>query len=204
MKPIIKVCGLTDVENMRMVSEFNPDLFGFIFYSKSQRYVNDNLLIDASISTLKRVGVFVNQPLEEIIQLAKQYQLSWIQLHGDEQPENYIQLLENNLKIVKAFSVNDTFDFKSCEKWLSLSTYFLFDTKGENRGGNGKPFNWSVLNKYTYNIPFLLSGGLSPDNIEQAKLLNFPQLTGFDLNSGIESSAGIKDIEQLKKVYAKL
>jgi phosphoribosylanthranilate isomerase len=204
MKPIIKVCGLTNAENMRMVSEFQPDLFGFIFYSKSPRYVNYNFIIDDSVPILKRVGVFVNQTVDVIIELANQYQLSWIQLHGDEQPENYERFKEHNVKIIKAFSVSDTFDFKSCENWISLSTYFLFDTKGENRGGNGVTFNWNVLNQYTYDIPFLLSGGLSPENIEQAKLLNFPQLIGFDLNSGIEISAGIKDKEKLKRVYAKL
>ena len=127
--------------------------------------------------------------------LAEKNKLSSIQLHGDETVELARNLKSISLSIIKVFSIDDDFDFNICKPWIGVSDYFLFDTKGESRGGNGKPFNWNVLGKYQESVPFLLSGGLSLLNIHEALKIKHPKLIGFDVNSGVELEPGIKNIK---------
>ncbi|MCE2733403.1 MAG: phosphoribosylanthranilate isomerase [Flammeovirgaceae bacterium] len=196
----IKICGLRDKENMQAIVDDRVYWYGFIFYRESKRYVGDFGYIAREIPTEKRVGVFVNESVEEIKKMAKQHQLSTIQLHGDEEPSFGKELKALNLSIIKALAVDDNFDFSICNTWQGVADYLLFDTKGNARGGNGQTFNWQLLNLYTTKIPFLLSGGLTPENMHHALQIQHPFLSGLDFNSGLEDTSGIKNKVKVEQV----
>lgn len=194
----IKVCGMRDKENISGLLALKPDYIGFIFYDKSKRYVADFPQIEIP-SSVKKVGVFVNETIEEIVEKANLHTLDFVQLHGNETPEYCSALSAKNIKIIKAFSVDENFDFsatKPFEKYVSL---FLFDTKGNNYGGNGIKFNWELLQNYTGKIPFLLSGGISKNDSEEIKKFKHPAFLGIDINSGFELEPGLKNIKEIKE-----
>ncbi len=139
----IKICGMKFPEKISEIAALNPDYLGFIFYEKSPRnFENDIPNLPKSI---QKVGVFVNASIEEIQEKAKQYGLDFIQLHGDESPEFCHLLQQNKFKAIKAFSIDNQFDFNILNKYYNYCNYFLFDTKGINYGGNGIASDWSVL-----------------------------------------------------------
>ena len=107
-------------------------------------------------------------------------------------------LKRQGLKIIKAFNVNENFDFETTLPYEKVADYFLFDTKTPLHGGSGQKFDWRLLDKYTGHIPFLLSGGIGPDDAEEILKINHPKLTGIDVNSGFEDEPGVKNIEKLK------
>lgn len=195
---LVKVCGMRDAENIREVEALGIDLMGFIFWPKSSRYVSER---PAYLPTnCKRVGVFVDEDIETVKRIAEDYALDYIQLHGHESPEYCAQL--KGLKLIKAFNIATTEDFKQTEPYTGIVDYFLFDTKGKSVGGNGEKFDWSVLSAYDGNTPFLLSGGIGPDDAE-VLTSHFSPLTskkcvGIDLNSRLEIAPGLKDINKLK------
>ena len=170
------------------------DLMGFIFWPKSSRYVSER---PAYLPTkCKRVGVFVDERIEEVQRIAKEYALDFIQLHGHETPD-YIRQLDD-LNIIKAFNIATADDFAACIPYEGLVDYFLFDTKGKSVGGNGEKFDWSVLKAYHGRTPFLLSGGIGPDDATRIKAIRHPRYAGIDLNSRFELSPALKDINKLK------
>ena len=195
---LIKVCGMRDAENIREVEALGIDLMGFIFWPKSSRYVSER---PAYLPTnCKRVGVFVDEDIETLKRIADDYALDFIQLHGHESADYCAQL--KGLKQIKAFNIATTEDFKQTEPYTGIVDYFLFDTKGKSVGGNGEKFDWSVLSAYDGNTPFLLSGGIGPDDAE-VLTSHFSPLTskkcaGIDLNSRFEQAPGLKDINKLK------
>ena len=195
---LVKVCGMREAENIREVEAVGIDLMGFIFWPKSGRYVSER---PAYLPTnCKRVGVFVDEDIETVKRIAEDYALDYIQLHGHESPEYCAQL--KGLKLIKAFNIATTEDFKQTEPYTGIVDYFLFDTKGKSVGGNGEKFDWSVLSAYDDNTPFLLSGGIGPDDAE-VLTSHFSPLTskkcvGIDLNSRFEQAPGLKDINKLK------
>ena len=195
---LVKVCGMREAENIREVEALGIDLMGFIFWPKSSRYVSER---PAYLPTnCKRVGVFVDEDIETVKRIAEDYALDYIQLHGHESPEYCAQL--KGLKLIKAFNIATTEDFKQTEPYTGIVDYFLFDTKGKSVGGNGEKFDWSVLSAYDGNTPFLLSGGIGPDDAE-VLTSHFSPLTskkcvGIDLNSRFEIAPGLKDINKLK------
>lgn len=212
----IKVCGMRDASNIRAVEHLldsslhqerlgSVPLMGFIFWPKSSRCVSER---PAYLPTLcKRVGVFVDASIEEIRQKVQEFDLNIIQLHGSESPA-YIQLLrsgkESNGKssdclIIKAFNIATTDDFSQTVAYEGIADYFLFDTKGKSVGGNGEKFNWSVLAGYTGNTPFLLSGGIGPDDAELVKAFQHPKCLGIDLNSRFEIAPALKDVAALRR-----
>ncbi|MFC2132762.1 phosphoribosylanthranilate isomerase, partial [Bacteroidota bacterium] len=158
---IIKVCGLREAENIRDISLLNPDMIGFIFYNKSPRYVeeilNRELLINLPENIIK-VGVFVNNEVDEINIICDKYSLDVVQLHGNESPE-FCEKLSRKRKIIKAFAIDNSFDPQQCDDYQAYCSYFLFDTKGKSFGGNSEKFNWEVLKKYSGEKEFILSGG---------------------------------------------
>ena len=189
---------MRDKENISGLLALKPDYIGFIFYDKSKRYVADFPQIEIP-SSVKKVGVFVNETIEEIVEKANLHTLDFVQLHGNETPEYCSALSAKNIKIIKAFSVDENFDFsatKPFEKYVSL---FLFDTKGNNYGGNGIKFNWELLQNYTGKIPFLLSGGISKNDSEEIKKFKHPAFLGIDINSGFELEPGLKNIKEIKE-----
>ena len=200
----IKVCGMCEPENIKAVAAFTPDFIGFIFYEKSPRYVGSELAIPTFKNEISRVGVFVNHDIDFILAQVEKFGFNHVQLHGHESPELCSLLRSKGLKVIKAIPVDDIGDFSITSKFENRVDYFLFDTKSPSFGGTGKSFNWNLLNNYKLSVPFFLSGGLNPENIEQIKKLNHPALFALDFNSGIESAPGIKDLEKLKSVLTQL
>lgn len=196
---LVKICGMKDPENVREIAGLQPDMMGFIFYSRSPRYAGDlkpGALQNLS-SRIKRVGVFVNETSDQILEVAQLYNLSMIQLHGDEKPELCKTLRRHGLQIIKAISIQDPEDFRIAANYQEDCDYLLFDTKSNRYGGTGKAFNWDLLYNYHSTCPFLLSGGISAQNAGQLKQINHPRFAGVDLNSCFELSPGYKNRELL-------
>lgn len=202
----VKICGLTTLEDARFASGALADYLGFIFYPDSPRFI-EPAKAGAIINWLEgpeKVGVFVNQPLDDVNSIAKQTGIDLVQLHGNESPE-YCGLVEK--PVIKAFHISEN---KTSEELISeinpyrdIVEYFLFDTKSEGLwGGTGKTFDWTILNSVADEIPFFLSGGLNPDNIESAIKTVHP--TVVDLSSGLEESPGLKDFDKIEAFFEKM
>ncbi len=197
----IKICGLKYPENIRAVAGAHPDFLGFIFYPQSPRYVGPDFAMPHDLpAQTARVGVFVNQDTEEIEHLANRYRLTYIQLHGHERPEVCLHLRKRGHMVIKAFGLHDEFDFGQLERYIPVTDYFLFDTQSAQFGGSGKVFNWSLLNQYTCDKPFFLSGGLSPQVLARQPLPRHPRLFALDVNSGVEDKPGLKITEAVREV----
>jgi len=185
-------------DNLQELLDLPIEYVGLIFYEKSKRFVEKELpKID--FQGKEKVGVFVNESLEYIVGKSQRYDFVTIQLHGSESPDFCKKLKEKNFKIIKAFSVDDEFDFSKTKKYEPFCDYFLFDTKGKLPGGNGYTFDWKVLENYQGGIPFFLSGGIDSTHNNILKNLNIKQLHAIDLNSGFEIEPALKDILLLKK-----
>ena len=197
---IIKVCGMREAENIREVEALGIDMMGFIFWPKSSRYVSQRP--DYLPTKCKRVGVFVDEAPEQVKRLAIDYGLDYIQLHGHETPEVISYLRTPALphpRILKAFNISTAEDLLQTQSYEGLVDYFLFDAKGKSVGGNGEKFNWDVLDAYHGNTPFLLSGGIGPDDAERVNAFHHPKCIGIDLNSRFELAPGLKDVAKLKE-----
>ena len=224
---MIKLCGMRDADNIREVEQLlasnsstcqlvnsSTPLMGFIFWPKSSRYVSER---PAYLPTgCKRVGVFVDEDIETVLRKVEEFGLDFIQLHGHESPE-YIRALKSqlvnlstnnsstrqlvNLSTIKAFNIAAREDLEATAPYEGVVDYFLFDTKGKCVGGNGEKFDWDVLSSYQGETPFLLSGGIGPEDAEtlnsQLSTLN-SHCVGIDLNSRFEISPAVKDINKLK------
>lgn len=209
---MIKVCGMRDIENINQLQELDIDFMGIIRYSKSKRFVTDSQKELVAQQTMNKgtVGVYVNETFENILQDFIPLQLDVIQLHGDENPAFAKALLEIDIKVFKAFQISETFDFKSLEQWEELAhqyvgkMFFLFDTATPSYGGSGKKFNWDILDAYQGEVPFLLSGGISKDDIKVIKEIKHKMFLGVDLNSKFETAPGVKNITELKNFIEKL
>jgi len=201
----IKVCGLRDAENIKAVSALGPDYMGFIFYNKSARFVGNIAaeILDAIPAHINKTAVFVDENAKTISALIDKYNFDFVQLHGNETPA-FCKSLRDQAVVIKAFGVNKNFDFSQLTKYKNKVDLFLFDTKTDLHGGSGKSFDWSILDKYDMEIPFLLSGGLGLDNLEEVKKMTHPQFYGVDLNSKFETSPGVKDIEKLAQAFTLL
>lgn len=185
---MIKVCGLTDNGSSRQVTALgNVDYLGFIFYEGSKRFTDTTFDSDK-----KKVGVFVNSSAEYITQQIEKHSLDIVQLHGSETTELIAQL-PANIKIIKAFGIAKEADIEATKPYENLVDYFLFDTKSDSHGGTGTAFNWKLLEAYTGSTPFLLSGGIGMDSVDNLKQFSHPQLVGYDLNSRFETAPKVKD-----------
>ena len=196
---IVKVCGMKYTENREQVEKLPVDLLGFIFYGPSKRYVGEHPEAGLLESTKPKVGVFVNENVFEILGLAKNFGFEYIQLHGKENPKTCSIIKKQGFRILKAFSVDEQFDFSATLPFEKVADYLLFDTKTKLHGGSGQKFNWQILDKYKGRTPFFLSGGIAPDDAEGILKIEHPLLKGVDLNSGFEDEPGMKNIEKLKQ-----
>ena len=199
----VKICGMRNPENIAELIKLDIDYIGYIFYDKSLRNVTQNLNVKIP-NNIKKVGVFVNESITNIRTKITEYQLDVVQLHGDESPEFCRELQELKILVMKAFSVHDAFDFTQLDAYVANCDMFLFDSKGEQRGGNGTTFNWEILMRYKYETPFLLSGGIGLGHIDDVLQLKIPNMIGIDVNSGFEIVSGIKDIEKVKIMVDKI
>lgn len=189
-------------DNIKAVAACGVDYMGFIFYEKSKRFVGDDFNLDVELlenKSLKRVGVFVNQPNTLIEQKAALFRLDYIQLHGDESVEQCRTLKEKGYSIIKAFQVNATFDFEVTKAYKKYADFFLFDTKSDGFGGTGKTYDWSILKNYDNEVPLFLSGGLGPDSIEEINKIKGVNIAVLDLNSKFELEPGLKDVSLIEK-----
>lgn len=192
---------MREEHNIRGVAAQEPSFMGFIFYKESPRYVGVDFQIPSDVSSsIKRVGVVVNESVPIIQDLVARHHLHYVQLHGEESREVVKALYESGVSLIKAFRIDDAFEFSSVTPYESYVEYFLFDTKGEKYGGNAKRFNWKKLDDYTGDVPFLLSGGIGVEQLEDVRKLQHAQLAGIDVNSGVEKAPGVKDLERVKKV----
>jgi len=196
---IIKICGMGDTARMHQLAELPVDMLGFIFYPKSPRFVVGKIDPEevAKLSQhIDRVGVFVDAPENEILELAESYFLTALQLHGSESPELCRKLKAEGYTILKAFNISKLNDY---EAYAPFCNYFLFDTPSAQHGGTGQKFDWALLENYKGTTPFLLSGGIGPDDAEAVNQIDHPQFAGIDINSKFEVKPGVKDIELIKE-----
>ena len=227
---VIKVCGMRDAQNIREVSQLGVDMIGMIFYPKSPRYVemqsshagiipdyakedigasdssgSSSESVSTSSKSPARVGVFVDDMVQNIVTRVVNYHLDYVQLHGNE-PREMCENLRSTLdpdirpgiKIIKAISVSDALDIQKYKEYVGAVDLFLFDTKCKTVGGSGQQFDWQVLEQYDGEVPFLLSGGIGPDDASRLHAFHHPKCIGIDLNSRFEIEPGVKDVEKLK------
>ena len=213
---LVKVCGMRDADNIREVEQCSINWMGFIFWPKSSRYVSE--VPEYLPKKCKRVGVFVDASIGDIMSQTEAFGLDIIQLHGQESP-SYITQLRPHLEalshsstprpyrggtrggvgIIKALNIATVADLEAAKRYEGVVDYLLFDTKGKMVGGNGEKFDWSVLDSYAGETPFLLSGGIGPDDGERVRAFQHPKCIGIDLNSKFELSPALKDVEKLKR-----
>lgn len=183
------------------VATLAPDYMGLIFWEKSPRYVNG--VMPTISNKIKKVGVFVNASIEDILAKVAKYGLKLVQLHGQESPELCKKIQAVGIKVIKVFGVDDTFDFSVLAPYEGVCDYYLFDTKGKLPGGNGFTFDWEVLEDYPSTKPFFLSGGIGLENIDEILTFLYRPESKYcyaiDVNSRFEVQPGLKDIKQLKE-----
>jgi phosphoribosylanthranilate isomerase len=199
----LKVCGMRDADNIRAIAAFQPDYMGFIFYRNSPRWVGEEFVMP-DLPQIKKVGVFVNATSEEMLEAVTRHGLDVLQLHGNESVGQVKEMVRHGVAIWKVFNLDAEFDFRQVEAYEPFVEVFLFDTKGKHFGGNATTFDWTVLKKYHQRIPFMLSGGLNATNVAGVHELTAMNIRGVDLNSGVESAAGVKDPEKLRNVILAL
>ena len=193
-------------QNIKELLMLRPDYMGFIFYDKSKRNaVNlDAELLKSFPSKTQKVGVFVNAALDEVKSKVDEFQLDFVQLHGDESVEYVGKLFAVGIRVIKVFAVGQSFDFNVLKPYKGLVEYFLFDTKGKERGGNGVVFDWGILKDYDQSVPFFLSGGIDNENVIGLAQLGEMNIHAIDVNSKYEIEPGWKDIERINELIKKL
>lgn len=210
---------MRDADNIRDISALGVDMIGLIFYPPSPRYVQQfssgaGIIPDYAPDMGKtplRVGVFVDDMPQNIMTRVYNYKLDYIQLHGNEPRETLENLratidpdIKPNIKIIKAISVSSAEDIKKYKEYVGAADLFLFDTKCKTVGGSGEQFDWQVLQAYDGDVPFLLSGGIGPDDAERIRNFHHPKCIGIDLNSKFEIEPALKDVEKLKQFLVKV
>jgi len=191
---------MRDSDNIKGLISVAPNYIGFIFYPKSKRYVGDNFMMPQIPKSIKKVGVFVNETIDSLLQKVHKYELDYVQLHGDESVEYVEQVKINAVNIFKVFSLSDQMPLEWMREYESFVDYFLFDTKTPEYGGSGRKFEWSILKQYNLNKPFLLSGGIALEDIPIIKDLQLENLIGIDVNSKFEEYPGFKNLELVKEL----
>ena len=221
---------MRDARNIREVSQLGVDMIGMIFYPKSPRYVemqsshagiipdyakedigasdssgSSSESVSTSSKSPARVGVFVDDMVQNIVTRVVNYHLDYVQLHGNEPREMCENLrltldpdIRPGIKIIKAISVSDASDIQKYKEYVGAVDLFLFDTKCKTVGGSGQQFDWQVLEQYDGEVPFLLSGGIGPEDASRLHAFHHPKCIGIDLNSRFEIKPGVKDVEKLK------
>ncbi|MCM1206753.1 MAG: phosphoribosylanthranilate isomerase [Firmicutes bacterium] len=205
----VKVCGMRDPQNIRDIIRAGADWIGMIFHPASPRFVSHVPEFEAEGAG--RAGVFADAAEEDITAAAVRYGLDIVQLHGSETPET-VRRLRNALCLaagrrimtVKAFGISAPGDFGACRAYEDCADLFLFDTKCRCLGGSGRQFDWSILDKYEGGTPFLLSGGIGPEDAPRLRELAHPKMAGVDINSRFELSPAVKDAVAVREFIKKI
>ncbi len=193
---------MREQSNASGVAELGISMMGFIFYPPSPRYVGEQT--PSTDAGILRVGVFVNSDVEYILDMAHTHSLDYIQLHGGESVEMCRQIKSHGLGVIKAISISCVLDISAAEIYVGEVDYLLFDTKCPDYGGSGERFDWSILNSYSGETKFMLSGGIDEHSASQVRSLIHPQFAGVDLNSRFEDSPACKNIEKLRNFIANI
>lgn len=202
----IKICGMASEPNIREIAGLRPDYIGLIFHAPSPRNAIGLSLGFGTADGVRKglVGVFVDKTEDEIMDYARQYKLSTVQLHGDESPELCRALRLRGLKVWKAVGLETVGDFETLTPYADCVDRFVFDSKSPARGGSGLKFDWNLLRFYTFPVDFMLGGGIGPDDAEAIAALSHPRLAGLDLNSRFEVIPGVKNSNLLKSFINKI
>lgn len=191
---IVKVCGLKYRDNIDTISSLNIQMVGFNFYRPSSRYIEDPSLATAVPQSILKVGVFVNASQEDIHRNVDDYQLDLVQLHGDEDADFGTQVAKY-VPVIKVARIKSIKDFDTLDHH-NYAHSFLFDTYTKNYGGSGNKFQWEWLVAYQLDKPFLVSGGIGPNDVDQLRpLSSYSNFLGIDINSKFETKPGYKDPE---------
>ncbi|NIG57159.1 phosphoribosylanthranilate isomerase [Chitinophaga sp. Cy-1792] len=203
----IKVCGITRLTDLEMLIANEVDYAGFIFYERSPRFAGNRMDARSVRETegIRKVGVFVNASMEQVLRTVVDYGLNLVQLHGDETPE-FCAAVRTKVAVIKAFRIGSNVNWeKEVAPYSAVTDYFLFDTASEKGyGGTGDRFNWELLQQYPYSHPFLLSGGIAPGQEAEISALQLPALFAVDINSKFEDSPGLKNEEKVTGFVAAL
>lgn len=199
---LFKVCGMRDEANIRDVSACDIDMMGFIFHPRSPRFVT-KVPTFLPPSPIARIGVFVEPQPEEVESRVKQFALNGVQLHGNVTPELCRELQRQGLLVLKAVAVTPNFT-EETECFLDCADFFIFDTPTPSYGGSGVTYDWTLLQSYDGNVPFLLSGGLRPALLPALLRFHHPRLAGYDLNSGFETAPAIKDADAIRSFVTEM
>ncbi|MFN3926610.1 MAG: phosphoribosylanthranilate isomerase [Pseudanabaenaceae cyanobacterium] len=201
----IKICGITCLDQAQAIAAIGIDALGFICVPQSRRYIPPErlqLITNQLPDSVERIGVFVNADYKTILSITADCQLSGIQLHGQESISYCVELKQSlsAIKIIKAVSVRHSSDLAAALSYTPIVDILLLDAYDPNLlGGTGKQIEWSMLKNFTAPIPWWLAGGLNPENVLTALSLTNPD--GIDLSSGVEISAGNKDITKVQRLY---
>jgi len=193
--------------NIEDLVKLKPDYIGFIFYPKSKRFIGEQIPdeIQSLIPVyIQKVGVFVDEPFDNLLEKFKSNKLDMIQLHGSELPGYCERLKKLDIPVIKVFSVDAAFDFETVKPYDPFCDYYLFDTASELRGGSGLKFDWKKLDQYKDDKPFFLSGGIRSTDVEEIKQITHNELYAIDVNSGFEIEPSVKDIPKLKSFIEEL
>lgn len=204
---IIKICGMREPDNIRDVAQTGVNWMGMIFWQQSSRYVADLSAANAIPSGIERVGVFVDQPNDHIVDVATKCHLNIVQLHGRESKESIADLrqqLPKGVRLMKAISISTADDIGKAADYADVADYLLFDTKCQTVGGSGRQFDWSLIDNYQGPLPFLLSGGIGPEDVEAVSKFHHPKMMGIDLNSRFETAPAHKNVERLSAFVGEL
>lgn len=198
MNAKLKICGMKVPDNIIDTIALQPDYMGFIFYPGSKRFVAylDARVVHNIPPAIKTTGVFVNQDLDDVRKVIETYQLKAVQLHGHESPD-YCKSLLGEAEVIKAFGIDEEFDFNTLAPYAEAVDYFLFDTQTPGHGGSGKAFSWQLLQNYTLTKPYFLSGGIGLESVPELQLITDERLYAIDVNSRFETAPGLKNIEEL-------
>ena len=197
----MKICGMKEPGNIRQVASLSPDYMGFIFYPRSPRYAGNLSAADLADlpAGIRRAGVFVDLPVDELLPVCRELGIRTVQLHGKESPAYCRTMKYGGLEVIKVFSVAPESPLPDTAAYRDSCDLFLFDTAGKGFGGTGEKFDWKRLGDFPVDKPFLLSGGIGPGDVEQILKIRHPQFYGVDLNSRFEIRPGLKNIDELEK-----
>lgn len=199
---------MRDPVNMKGALELGPDFIGMIFYPRSPRYAGvlpaESLRQLTKENPVKKVGVFVNENVDKIMQAVAGYQLDLVQLHGSESPAECEAIKSAGIGVIKTWSVDENTRFEQLKEYNAVSDFFLFDTKTPAYGGSGRTFDWNLLKKYDNEKPYFLSGGLDENNLDQLSILLDTNLFALDINSRFETDPGLKDLEKIRRFKEKM
>lgn len=200
----VKICGITTKDALEAAVEAGTRHIGFVFYEESPRNIDPNSaaeLIAALPKSVRSVGVFVDPTDKQLEKVLEHARVHMIQLHGNETPERVMEIKEaTGLPVMKAIRVATKYDMEGVEDYEATADWLLFDSKPADAdlpGGTGQAFDWSVLKGRSFKVPWMLSGGLTHENVGEAIALLNPKVV--DVSSGVEDAPGEKNPDKIKE-----